>query len=753
MATFLYKLGRLAFRRRWWVGLAWLAILVGIGTGAATAGAPPEDEFTLPGTEAQQAFDVLAEEFPQANAEAVETRIVFRAPDGGSISEGAHRTAVEDVLREAADNDLVANVTDPFAEGGGTVSPDGTTTFATVSYTDAFHMDEDLEAEHENLVEIMDDGRDQGLEVEASGLVAMGPTEMGGGEAVGILVAAVVLVITFGSLVAAGLSLLTALIGVGVGTMGIAALSATLGLSATTGILATMIGLAVGIDYALFIVSRYRAELVEGHSREEAAGRAVGTAGSAVVFAGLTVIIALCGLAIVNVPLLTKMGITAGAAVALAVLIALTLVPAALGMIGKRIFGRRHRKQNPETHVPASLQRNGNEPMGVRWSRAILRRPGLVLVGSVLGLGVLALPVADMELGLPGDEVAAPDTTQRKAYDTLSEGFGAGFNGPLLMVLQGGDGVDLTAAGETLAADLEGYDDVVTTTPAVLNESGSVATVTVFPESGPSSPETTDLVDDLRGDFADDFADRTGAELLVSGQTAAQSDFSQVMNDALVPYLTLVVGLAFVLLVLVFRSLLVPLKAALGFLLSVLAALGIIVAVFQWGWAASLIGVEETSPIMSMMPIFMVGVIFGLAMDYEVFLVTRIREAHVHGEEAHDAIVTGFRLNARVVTAAAIIMISVFGAFAAVSGESMIKMMGLGMASAVLLDAFVVRMTIVPALMGLVGERAWWLPKWLDRALPNVDVEGESLERYLKSNGKGRDSLEPERENATASVG
>ncbi|WP_052849624.1 MMPL family transporter [Streptomyces avicenniae] len=753
MATFLYKLGRLAFRRRWLVGLAWLAILIGIGAGAATAGDAPEDEFTLPGTEAQQAFDVLEEEFPQSNADAVETRIVFQAPDGGDISTGANRSAVDSVLNEAGNGDFVVSVTDPFAEEGGSVSPDGTTAYATIVYSDDLHMEDDLPDMHEALMNTMEDGRAQGIDVEASGMIAMGEAEVGGGEAIGILVAALVLVITFGSIVAAGLSLFTALIGVGVGTLGIAALSATLGLSGTTGILATMIGLAVGIDYALFIVSRYRAELVEGHSREEAAGRAVGTAGSAVVFAGLTVIIALCGLAVVNVPLLTKMGVTAGAAVALAVLIALTLVPAALGMVGKRIFGRSHRKQNPETHVPATLSRNGKETMGVRWARGVLRRPGLVLAGSVLGLGVLALPVADMELGLPDDGTQAPDTTQRKAYDMLSDGFGAGFNGPLLLVLEGGDGVDLQAAADTLTADLEGYDDVVATAPAVFNEAGNVGTMTVFPESGPASQETTDLVTSLRGDFADTFADQTGAELLVSGQTAAQSDFSTVMNDALVPYLTLVVGLAFILLVLVFRSILVPLKAALGFLLSVLAALGIVVAVFQWGWVASLIGVEETGPIMSMMPIFMIGVIFGLAMDYEVFLVTRIREAHVHGEDAHQAIVTGFRLNARVVTAAAIIMISVFGAFAAVSAEAMIKMMGLGMASAVLLDAFVVRMTIVPALMGLVGERAWWLPKWLNRALPNVDVEGESLERYLKANGKGRDSLEPERETETASVG
>ncbi|WP_129842115.1 MMPL family transporter [Streptomyces sp. RFCAC02] len=749
MATFLYKLGRLCFRRRWWVGLAWLAALVAIGFGAATAGDPPEDTFELPGTEGQQAMDILNEEFPQASMENMEGRIVFRAPDGQEITASLNQSAVEDTLDAMRDAEHVTNVSDPFDENNPTVSPDASTTYATVEY-DVKDSAVD-EAMHEELMDAMELARDQGLTVEASGSVAMGPMEMGGGEMIGVLVAAIVLFITFGALVAAGLPLLTALIGVAAGSLGIAALSATLGLSEMTGILATMIGLAVGIDYALFIVSRYRAELMAGHSREEAAGRAAGTAGSAVVFAGLTVVIALSGLAIVNIPLLTKMGLAAAATVVIAVLIALTLVPAALGMVGKLVFGRRQRRQNPETGVPSALQKNGKENMGSRWARAVLRRPGVVLVTAILGMGVLAVPVASMELGLPDDGVQPEDTTQRKAYDMLSEGFGAGFNGPLVVVLDGGDGVDIQAAGQELAERLEGYEDVVATGPAIPNETGTVATVSVFPESGPSSQETTDLVADLRGDFADDFEEATGAHMLISGQTAIQSDFSKVMTEALVPYLILVVGLAFVLLILVFRSILVPLKAALGFLLSVLAALGVVVAVFQWGWAASLIGVEETSPIMSMMPIFMVGVIFGLAMDYEVFLVTRIREAHVHGEDAHQTVVTGFNLNARVVTAAAIIMISVFGAFAAVSGEAMVKMMGLGMAVAVLLDAFVVRMTIVPAVLGLIGERAWWLPKWLDRILPNVDVEGESLEKYLQQQGKGRDAVTRERE--TASVG
>ncbi|RKN37766.1 MMPL family transporter [Streptomyces hoynatensis] len=738
MATFLYKLGRLCFRRRWWVGLAWLLLLIGVGVAASSAASPPDDDFALPGTESQEAFDIMESKFHFDSA-ALETTLVFKAPGDQDISSAQNQAAVQSVLDEMAGADKVSDVSDPFAPESGALSEDGSTARATVTY-DATYGDLTDEM-HDQLFTAMDHGRADHLTVEARGPVAMGLEEMPPSEMIGVVVAAVVLVITFGSLVAAGLPLLTALVGIMIGSLGITALSATLGLSQMTGILAIMIGLAVGIDYALFISSRYRAELMEGHSRDEAAGRAVGTAGSAVVFAGLTVIIALSGLAIINVPLLTKMGLAAAATVALAVLVALTLVPAALGMIGKRIFGRKMRRQNPETGVPTSLYKNGKENFGTRWARGILRRPAFVLIGAIVGLGVLAVPVASMELGLPSDATQPSDSTQRKAYDMQADAFGAGFNGPLTLVVDGRNGADAAAAADDLRTELDGYDDIVATVPPQVSEDGTVATVQAFPKSGPSSSETTDLVSSIRDDFAPGFEEAHGTKLLVSGQTAAESDFNQVMSDALVPYLALVVGLAFILLILVFRSILVPLKAALGFLLSVLAALGTVVAVFQWGWLKDLIGVQETAPIMSMMPIFMVGVIFGLAMDYEVFLVTRMREAHVHGEESHQSVITGLRLNARVVTAAAIIMISVFASFAATATDDMVKMMGFGLSMAVLLDAFVVRMTLVPALMGLLGERAWWLPRWLDRILPNVDVEGASLERYLEANGKGRDAL------------
>ncbi|MFE9334100.1 MMPL family transporter [Streptomyces sp. NPDC006925] len=742
MATFLYKLGRLAFRRRRIVALIWVALLVAAGVGASTASTPPDDDFALPGTQAQKAFDLLEERVPEANAEGATARMVFRAPTGEKITAGPNKAAVEKA-REELSGGQAAGVTDPFDKGSGAVSKDGSIAYASVQYK--VPAQEITDKTREGLADTAKEARKTGLTVETGGDALLVEPEMGNAEVIGIGIAAVVLILTFGSLIAAGLPLVTALIGVMIGISSITALGATLGLSANTTTLAMMIGLAVGIDYALFIASRYRAELTEGREREEAVGRAVGTAGSAVVFAGLTVVIALVGLSVVNIPVLTKMGMAAAGTVVIAVLVALTLVPAALGLVGKRIFGRRVRKANPATGVPPAADAEGQRPKaGARWAGFVLRRPVLVLVTAVLALGALALPVGSMQLGLPDEGNQPESTTQRKAYDLLSDGFGAGFNGTLMGVvdLKGVD--DPKAAATEVQKRLQKVDGVVAVSPPQLNKSGDTATLTAVPKYGPSDERTETIVHDIR-DQSDTIEQKTGATLLVTGATAVAIDFSQVMNDALVPYLALVVGLAFVLLMLVFRSVLVPLKAALGFLLSVLAALGSVVAVFQWGWLAGLIGVEQTGPIMSMMPIFMIGVIFGLAMDYEVFLVTRMREAHVHGEGPGQAIVTGFRLGARVVTAAGVIMISVFAGFIG-SSEAMIKMMGFGLAVAILFDAFVVRMAIVPAVLALLGERAWWLPRWLDRLLPNVDVEGEGLRKELNLDKAPAATVPPPRE-------
>ncbi|MEV0223763.1 MMPL family transporter [Streptomyces sp. NPDC050704] len=751
MATFLYKLGRLAFRRRHFAVLIWVALLTLAGVGAASAPAPGTTSFSIPGTEAQKAFDLLEQRFPGASADGATGRIVFKAPDGEKMTDAANKATVEKTVKELGDGSEVVSVTDPFTTNA--VSKDGTVAYTSVKY-DAPGM-ELADTTKDALEAAGDEARATGLTVDVGGDALEAGAEMGAiGEIIGLSIAAVVLVITLGSLVAAGLPLLTAIIGVGIGVSTITALANALDLGDTTSTLALMIGLAVGIDYALFIVSRYRAELAEGREGEEAAGRATGTAGSAVVFAGLTVVIALAGLAVVNVPMLTKMGLAAAGTVVVAVLIALTMIPALLGYAGKKIrpTGAKDKtgakgtagakgepvdagKSGKAAATSADTSKKQAKPnMGTRWASFVIRRPAAVLLLGVVGLGVIAVPASQLELGLPDDGSQPTSTTQRRAYDTLSEGFGPGFNGPLMIVVDAKDSDEPKAAATAVTDRIKDLDDVVTVTPAAFNKAGDTATITVIPDSKPSSTQTEDLVHAIRDQGADVKAD-TGAEVLVTGTTAMNIDFSQKLNDALVPYLALVVGLAFLLLILVFRSILVPLKAALGFLLSVLAALGAVVAVFQWGWLAGLIGVEETGPIMSMMPIFMVGVVFGLAMDYEVFLVTRMREAYVHGESPSQAIVTGFRHSARVVVAAAIIMMAVFGGFIGAS-DAMIKMIGFGLAIAVFFDAFVVRMAIVPAVLALLGEKAWWLPKWLDRALPNVDVEGEGL-RALDDNEKG----------------
>ncbi|MEU9730566.1 MMPL family transporter [Streptomyces sp. NPDC048002] len=733
MATFLYRLGRLAFRRRHFVALIWVALLTLAGVGAASAPAAGTTSFSIPGTEAQRAFDLLEERFPGSSADGATARVVFEAPDGQKLADADNKAAVKQAVKELGTGSEVVSVTDPFQTKS--ISEDGGVGYAQVSYEVSGMELQD--ASKEALEHAADEAREAGLTVEIGGDALQATPETGSTEIIGIAVAAVVLVITLGSLVAAGLPLLTALIGVGIGVSGITALANALELGSTTSTLAMMIGLAVGIDYALFIVSRYRAELAEGRDREEAVGRAVGTAGSAVVFAGLTVVIALVGLSVVNIPMLTKMGIAAAATVVIAVLIALTMIPALLGYAGRKVqpagaksklFGRGGKKSSDaaDSADTADAPDQPAKPnMGTRWASFVVRRPVAVLLFGVIGLGVAAVPVASLELGLPDDGSQPTSTTQRRAYDLLSDGFGPGFNGPLMVVGDAKGSDDPEAAATEVGDEIKGLDGVVSVMPATFNKAGDTFTITVIPDSKPSSTQTEDLVHSIR-DTGADIEAATGTEVLVSGSTAMNIDFSQKMNDALVPYLALVVGLAFLLLIAVFRSILVPLKAALGFLLSVLAALGAVVAVFQWGWLSGLMGVEETGPIMSMMPIFMVGVVFGLAMDYEVFLVTRMREAYVHGEKPSQAVVTGFKHGARVVTAAAVIMMAVFAGFIG-SSESMVKMIGFGLAIAVFFDAFVVRMAIVPAVLALLGKRAWWLPRWLDRALPNVDVEGEGL--------------------------
>ncbi|MFE6774967.1 MMPL family transporter [Streptomyces sp. NPDC057702] len=724
MATFLHRIGGAAFTRRRLVVLLWVLVLGALGLAAASASGPRNTSVTLPGTEAQRANDLLARTFPTASTDGASARVVVRAPGGEKVGDAGNKRALDATLAGVkASSPRIAEVSAPFADK--TVSADGSTAYARVTYTVA---DTDLtDDDHSGLDAALESGRDRGLAVEASGNALGAPEESHLAEAVGFAMAAVILVITFGSLVAAGLPLITALVGVGVTMTAITVLSGPLDLSGNTSALATMLGIAVGIDYALFIVSRYRAERAAGYDARQATARANGTAGSAVVFAGLTVVIALAGLAVVNLPVLTTMGLAASGAVVVAVLVAVTLVPALLGFLGERVRGR--------ARPPKRRQAAGRRGLGQRWIAHVLRRPVRVLLLAVVGLGVLAVPAAKLELGLPDDGSKAPSSTQRKAYDMLSESFGPGFNGPLTVTVDNRDPGAAREGAARMGAALTKLPDVATVAPAVFNEAGDTAVITVVPTSAPSSDATKDLVGDIRA-TAKDVERDAGARSMVTGTTALNIDTSDKFSQALVPYLALVVGLAVLVLILVFRSILVPVKAALGFLLSVLASLGALVAVFQWGWLKDLIGLEQTGPIMSLMPILMVGIVFGLAMDYQVFLVTRMREAYVHGADARTAIREGFAQSSMVVTVAALIMITVFAGFVG-SNDPMLKGLGFGLAAAVAFDAFVVRMTLVPAALALLGERAWRLPTWLDRVLPEVDIEGEKLARSEPSAAPG----------------
>ncbi|MFF9100140.1 MMPL family transporter [Streptomyces rubrogriseus] len=724
MAAFLYRMGRLAFRRRWTVALVWAAVLAAVGLAGMTAPEAEEEPFSMPGIESQEAFDLMEERFPGAAADGATARVVFVSPNGEKVTATENKEAVEAAIAELGDGTQVASTVDPYESGA--VSEDGSTAYTTVTYkVDAAGL---TDASRSHLEESLEHARDSGLTVEAGG-DAM--EDMGGpsgtAEAIGVSVAAVVLLITFGSLAAAGLPLLTALIGVGISLFAITAMAGPLGLADTTSTVAIMLGLAVGIDYALFIVSRYREERAKGRTAQEAVALATGTAGSAVVFAGLTVVIALVGLSVVGIPMLTEMGLGAAGAVVVGVLIALTLVPAFLGFWPNAILTRKDRKDRKARRAGATPRETRKVNGGARWASFVLRRPLPVLLAAVAGLGALALPMTDLQLGMPGDEAKSTETTQRRAYDALAEGFGPGFNGPLTVVVDAKDADDPKAAAETVSERIGGTEGVVSVSPAQFNESGDTAVFSVVPTTAPTGQETKDLVNTIRGDRPG-IESEAGATFEVTGTTAMNIDVSEKVQSALVPYLLVVVGLAVILLLVVFRSILIPLKAAAGFLLSVLASLGAVVVVFQQGHGADLLGVETTGPIMSLMPIFLVGIVFGLAMDYEVFLVSRMREAYVHGERPAQAVTSGFRHSARVVVAAALIMIAVFSGFIGDS-DAMIKMIGFGLASAVLLDAFVVRMAIVPAVLALLGERAWWLPKWLDRILPRVDVEGEALTR------------------------
>ncbi|WP_425955779.1 MMPL family transporter [Xylanimonas sp. McL0601] len=735
MSSVLYQLGRWALRARRLVVVGWVVILALVGGAAGLLMQGLDNEVTIPGTEANQALERLAATFPQVSG--ASAQVVIVAPDGGAITDPDMKAPVEAAVKAFDGIDQVVAVTSPYVDTlAASVNDAGNATILQVQ------LDGDLGS-------ILDSTK-EALQEEAGQLQAALPdgarAELGGQlfatefpaisviEGVGLLVALVVLVLTLGSFVAAGLPLVNALVGVAVSMGLLFAATSVATIGSTTPMLAVMLGLAVGIDYALFIVSRHRDQLRDGLEVEESVARATATAGSAVVFAGLTVMIALVGLGVAGVPFLTVMGVAAAAGVGIAVLVSLTLLPALLGFAGERVRPKARKARAPRRAKKAKPAVDASGGFFGRWVHVVTRRPVVTIVLVVAALGALAWPATSLRLALPDAGVLPRDSSARVTYDLISHEFGEGFNGPLIVtgsIVTSTDPVGLMNAMADEIRDLPGVADVPLATP---NQSADTGIIQVIPEGGPTSVATEDLVHEIRA-LRPHFQREYGVDISVTGFTAVGIDVSAKLGAALLPFGVVVVGLCLVLLTMVFRSIWVPIKASLGYLLSVGAAFGVVTLVFQNGFLAGPLNVTRAGPIISFMPIVLMGVLFGLAMDYEVFLVSRMREDYVHGDRstpgvAKRAVLSGFRGSAPVVTAAAVIMFAVFAAFVP-EGDMNLKPIALGLAVGVAIDAFAVRMVLVPAVMALLGEHAWYIPRWLDRLLPHFDVEGAGVAKEL----------------------
>lgn len=736
MSVFLYELGRRCYRARRTVVIIWLGVLVVLAGLVGAVGGKYSDDFSIPGAPSQVALNQLQMSIPAAAA--LQATAIVIVPDGQSVNDPQLRAAIEAGADDFATLPMVESVIKPWNDMiGGLVAEDGRAALIELQLNST--STEITAADRADLVE-------QASQMQAE-LPAGATVNMGGQafsievptltmtEALGVVVALFVLLGTLGSLVAAGLPILMAVTGVAV-SMCIIMIATGLGnINSTTPLLAVMLALAVGIDYALFILSRHRDQLAAGEEPEESAAKAIGTAGSAVVFAGLTVFTALLGLTLANIPFLAVMGVFAAVAVTISVLVALTLLPAMLGFLGARLTPRRRRTSGT---VAAPTQ--GRRGVFARWVELSTRFPLLTIAVIVAALGALSVPAASLHMALPNSGQHSASQPDRIAYDLVNEHFGVGYNAPLIVtadLIRTNDPLGVMAG---LREDIEAMPGVELVAISTPNQNADMGFVQLIPTSGPDDPATADLVHELR-DRHDEWQDRYGLSTAVTGMTAVQIDVSERLTQALLPFGVFVVGLCLVLLMMVFRSVWVPIKATLGYLLSVGAAFGATQLVFNEGIGRQLVNLEKPTAIISFMPIIIMGILFGLAMDYEVFLVSRIREEYVHGRQrnpqaapddvARQAIHDGFVASGKVVAAAAVIMFSVFGFFVP-EGMGPIKQIAFGLAVGVGVDAFVVRMTLVPAVLQLLGRHAWWLPGWLDRLLPSFDVEGEGLARQIR---------------------
>ncbi|TYP74510.1 MMPL family transporter [Paenibacillus methanolicus] len=787
MSTFLYKLGRTAYDKPWHFLISWVVILGIVGAMLGINGIHSSSEMKIAGTESQKVLDKLTEELPAASGG--QASIVFTAPEGERLDTPERLAAIQKAVGGVYDKDYVINPAelaaaagasaaaggqeaqgnaasqagqdaaaagqastgaDQAGAAGGEAPPygplvvDGVPVIGAMIASDAsvalfqFQFTEQLTSlpatvpdEVMAAVNAAQEGN-TGIGVIPSESLSTMPA-IGSTEAIGIAVAAVVLFITLGSVVAAGLPLLTAIFGVAISIGGAFALSKFVQMTDITPALAVMIGLAVGIDYSLFIVNRQRRMVLdEGLTAREAASRAVGTAGSAVFFAGLTVIIALCGMLVIGIQFLSTMALVAAATVFVTVLLSLTLLPALLGFVGEKICTAKAREAAKKSAKKA------DQGFANRWAKGTVKFRWLIIAGVIIVLGVAAIPAAKMDLGIPSGASADLDTTARQSYDAITKGFGEGFNGTLLLVAEPKDASAAITPEQLggLVQELQKHENVSVVTPMGFNESGSMAIVSLIPKTGPTDKETKDLVHDLR-DPDSSFAKAANATIGVTGFTAINIDMSAKLAEVFPLYVGIIVVLSLIILLLVFRSIIVPIKATVGFILSILATFGLTTAVYQWGWLHDVFGFDTGGPLLSFMPIMVTGILYGLAMDYQVFLVSSMRESYVHGKRGAESVVNGYEMASRVVLAAAVIMVSVFAGFI-FAPDAMIRQIGFALAAGILIDAFIVRMTLVPAIMSVFGDKAWWLPRWLDRLLPNLDVEGDKLIAKLKAEGQSK---------------
>lgn len=718
MAKYLYKLGYWSAENRKKAFLGTFGLLIVAAILTLSMGVSFKEEMTIPGTKSEEAGKVLQKEFPSPSDAGGQVQLVMKAPNNDTLDSEQSMKVIADMLKKIQGDTQVAAVATPVELGN--LNEDQTIGYATITYTQP--ADKVTEASKENVLESIEIARDEGIQTELAGDVVFSELEIGGmTEVLGVAVAYLILALTFTSFLAAGMPILSAVIGLGIGLLVVTAGTNFLDIPTFALSLAAMLGLAVGIDYALFIISRFRQQLTKGDSVKEAVAIATGTAGSAVVFAGMTVIVALLGLATAGVPFLTMMGISAAVCVLIAIFIAIVLVPAILGAFGHKMGPSR------KNTFLQKLSRSDKKENGYdKWGRFVTKRPLLITVFGVAILAVLAVPFFHMQLGLPNNGTKSDETTERRAYDLLAEAYGAGYHAPLVIVAEKTrSDVDTEEALEYTTNELTSLENVKSVSPAMPNASGDVFMMSLTPETGPDDIETTELVKAMRVKM-ENIANQSGLNIMVTGATAVNIDISEKLNDSLPKFALLIVGFAFVLLMMVFRSILVPLKAVLGFLLSLGATLGFVVFVIQDGNLIELFGFPTASPVLSFLPVIVIGILFGLAMDYEVFLVSRMREEFTRTSNAKQAILTGMKESGGVVTAAGLIMVAVFMGFM-LAHDPIIKSMGFALTFGVLFDAFIVRMTIVPAVMALMGNSAWYLPKWLDRILPNIDIEGESI--------------------------